>query len=56
MQPGGNAPHIAGRGAKCLVQKGISQHGANDAILVTHDRAFQQVADLPGIEDWASDL
>jgi tRNA(fMet)-specific endonuclease VapC len=35
----------------------IAAHAvALGAILVTHDKAFQQVADLPGIEDWAADL
>jgi tRNA(fMet)-specific endonuclease VapC len=35
----------------------IAAHAvALDAILVTHDKAFQQVTDLPGIEDWATDL
>jgi len=35
----------------------IAAHAvALEAILVTHDKAFQQVADLPGIEDWATDL
>jgi tRNA(fMet)-specific endonuclease VapC len=35
----------------------IAAHAlALGAILVTNDKAFQQVADLPGIENWASDL
>lgn len=35
----------------------IAAHAvALGAILVTHDKAFRQVADLPGIEDWATDL
>ncbi len=35
----------------------IAAHAvALGATLVTHDKAFQQVANLPGIEDWATDL
>lgn len=35
----------------------IAAHAvALDATLVTHDAAFRQVTDLPGIEDWATDL
>ena len=26
------------------------------AVLVTHDKAFHQVPDLPSVEDWATDL
>ncbi|HEV2464677.1 MAG TPA: type II toxin-antitoxin system VapC family toxin [Acidobacteriaceae bacterium] len=35
----------------------IAAHAvALGAVLVTHDQAFQHVQNLPGIEDWATDL
>jgi len=35
----------------------IAAHAiALDAILVTNDRAFKQVPNLPGLENWATDL
>jgi tRNA(fMet)-specific endonuclease VapC len=35
----------------------IAAHAiAVEAILVSNDKAFQQVADLPGLDDWATDL
>ena len=35
----------------------IAAHSiAAGAILVTHDKAFRQVSDLAGVEDWATDL
>lgn len=35
----------------------IATHAvSSSAILVTRDQAFHQIADLPGVENWATDL